>query len=580
MKQFPFTAIVGMEDAKRSLIYHAIDPKIGGTLLLGHRGCAKSTLARAFAEVLQAVADRPVPFVELPLGATEDRLLGSVSAEALVEQNRWDTRIGLIEEANGGVLYVDELNLLPDHLADQLLDSAASGKHHLERDGITRRIESRYILIGTMNPDEGDLRPQILDRFAHGIVIKDEFTPEERVEVVRRRIQFDDSPDEFLQLQAASLADLAKRLTSARTMVRRVAVSEEQRHEIANQAKRLQLEGLRAELAVLRTARCAAAWEDRSTIEERDLNEAWRMCLGHRRTENRGPTPISAPPASGNKFTPPAAQRTSVAPINSLSEPKPLPEPKLLPHQLLRDWSSQDSTRTQIHEPKVSAGTGDGVRRGTINWIATLLNSVLASTVLDRSPVLAPHGDRFPVLTPRGDRKIRLIYHSIRRRRRVWCFLDASRSTGMSCCLSRARDSLLDLATHFRSRRWDLLLLQDNQIKWITKKGSYYSFKKALDQVNTACGKSYIFESLHYLHRAILKEGCTAGDRLIIVSDGLASLEFGRVHRDTPSRLRNYLRRITRTGVSAAWLYPSHERALLRWLQKVLDGSPVTGIKL
>src|SRR5580700_2617034 len=240
MKQFPFSAVVGMEEAKRSLIYHAIDPRIGGSLLLGHRGCAKTTLVRAFAELLQAASTDPIPFVELPLGASEDRVLGSVNAEALVEQNKWETRVGLIEEANGGVLYVDEINLLPDNVADQILDSAASGKHHLERDGITRRIESRYILIGTMNPEEGDLRPQLSDRFAHGIVIQDDFTAEQRVEVVRRRIQFDDDPDGFMEMHAASLADLAERLTKARTLVKSVTVSDEQRLEIANQARELQ----------------------------------------------------------------------------------------------------------------------------------------------------------------------------------------------------------------------------------------------------------------------------------------------------------------------------------------------------
>src|SRR5208337_3768805 len=134
MISFPFTAIVGMEDAKKSLIYHAIDPRIGGTLFLGHRGCAKSTLVRSF--------------VEVPLGTTEDRLLGSVNAEALVEKRKWSGRIGLIEEANGGVLYIDEINLLPDHLADYILDSAASGRYRMERDGITRSVESRYILVG------------------------------------------------------------------------------------------------------------------------------------------------------------------------------------------------------------------------------------------------------------------------------------------------------------------------------------------------------------------------------------------------------------------------------------------------
>lgn len=161
---------------------------------------------------------------------------------------------------------------------------------------MTRRIETRYILIGTMNPDEGDLRPQLSDRFAHGIVVQDEFTPEQRVEVVRRRIQFDDDPDGFAKIYAAPLNELTKRLSNARMLVKRVVVSDEQRLEIANQARRLQLEGLRAELAVLRTARCAAVWENRLALEQRDLDEAWRLCLGHRRSEDRGPTSAASPP--------------------------------------------------------------------------------------------------------------------------------------------------------------------------------------------------------------------------------------------------------------------------------------------
>src|ERR1700750_3434619 len=137
MKQFPFSAVVGMEDAKRSLIYHAIDPRIGGALFLGHRGCAKSTLVRAFARVMELSSDQPTPFVELPLGTTEDRLLGSVDAQSLVEKQGWSGRRGLIEEAHGGVLYIHEINLLPDHLADLILDSASSGQYRMERDGIT-----------------------------------------------------------------------------------------------------------------------------------------------------------------------------------------------------------------------------------------------------------------------------------------------------------------------------------------------------------------------------------------------------------------------------------------------------------
>jgi Mg-chelatase subunit ChlI len=558
MKQFPFSAVVGMEDAKRSLIYHAIDPRIGGSLLLGHRGCAKSTLVRAFAELLQTTSSEPIPFVELPLGATEDRLLGSVNAEALVEQSKWETRTGLIEEANGGVLYVDEINLLPDNLADQILDSAASGKHHLERDGITRHIESRYILIGTMNPEEGDLRPQLSDRFAHGILIQDDFTPDQRVEVVRRRIQFDDDPESFIQTHAASLRDLAERVTKARTLVKGVTVSEEQRLEIANRARELQVEGLRAELAVLRTARCAAAWENRSKIEPRDLDEAWRMCLGHRHLENRPFTRAPSPPPPGQRFNPPLAQRTSHAPTNSLPNPKRLTEATPSLNQRLRDWAKNQLPGVQSRGARLASGISDESPHGAINWIATLLNSIRFSKTSS----------------------INLRYYSLRRRPRVWCFLDASRSTGMSRCLSAARDSLIDLATHCRSPRWNLLLLRDNQIKWVLKHSSFRSFGGVLGQLNTAGGKSYLFQSLHSLHRAILKHGPNSHDRVVIVSDGLATLEAGQNYRDTPSRLRHSLRRITQLNVSTAWLYPSAERALARWLQKVLRGLPVTGIKL
>jgi magnesium chelatase subunit I len=558
MKQFPFAAVVGMEDAKRSLIYHAIDPRIGGTLLLGHRGCAKTTLARAFAELLQSTSTETIPFVELPLGATEDRLLGSVNALALVEQNKWETRTGLIEAANGGVLYVDEINLLPDNLADQLLDSAASGRHHLERDGITRRIESRYILIGTMNPEEGDLRPQLSDRFAHGIVIQDDFTPDQRVEVVRRRIQFDDDPDAFVEMYAASLADLAKRLARARTLVRTVTVSEDQRVEIANRARELKVEGLRAELAVLRTARCSAAWEDRAKIEQRDLDEAWRMCLGHRRPENHPQPPAPPSPPPSQRFNPSFAPRTSVAPINSLPDPKRLPEAKPFANPPLRDWAKNLFVGVPSREARVASGTSETVPRGSINWIATLLSSVPIN---------------------KGSR-IRLRYHSVRRRPRVWCFLDASRSTGMSRCLSAARDSLIDLAGYFRSRRWNLLLLRDNQVRWMLKQSSFCSFRTVLTQVDSAGGRSYLFQALNSLHRTILKNGPTAHDRVVIVSDGLASLEAGQRHRDTPSRLRHGLRRISQLNVSTAWLYPSTERALVSWLQKILRGLPVTSIKL
>jgi hypothetical protein len=410
-----------------------------------------------------------------------------------------------------------------------------------------------------MNPEEGDLRPQLSDRFAHGIVIQDDFTAEQRVEVVRRRIQFDDDPDGFVKMHTESLADLSKRVARARTLVKSVTVCEEQRLEIANRARELRVEGLRAELAVLRTARCAA-WQNRWKIEQPDLDEAWRMCLGHRRPENRAPISPPSPPSSSQRFNPPLAHRTSVAPVNSLPDPKRLPDPKLSPHQLLRDWAKNVSLEMRGPGPRVTSGAAEPVPHGSIDWIATVLSSVPISTS--------------------SDGKIRLRYHSIHRRPSVWCFLDASRSTGMSRCLSAARDSLMDLATHFRSPRWNLLLLRDNQIEWIFKQSSGRSFSGVLTQLENASGKSYLFQSIHLLQRAILKRGPASQDRVVIVSDGLASVEAGRRQGETASRLRHCLRRLTQMNVPTAWLYPSKEPALVRWLQKVLHGMPVTSIKL
>ena len=289
--RFPFTAIVGLEQAKRSLIYQAIDCRLGGTLLFGHGGCAKSTLARSFAALLPAPDEsQEGRFIEVPLGTTEDRLLGSVDPTYVVENSKWKVRPGLIEDANGGVLYIDEINLFPDHLADFILDSASTGQYRMERDGFTRMVRSQYVLIGSMNPEEGVLRPQLMDRFAHGVLIRDDFSAQERMQIVKRRMDFDDDPALFCEAYMKPERDLRERIRKARIGVRSVLVSDEIRMRIAGRAKQLALEGMRAELAVLRTARCSAAWQEKEEIGESDLAEAWELCLGHR-TQDNGTSP-------------------------------------------------------------------------------------------------------------------------------------------------------------------------------------------------------------------------------------------------------------------------------------------------
>jgi len=550
MIHFPFVAVVGMEDAKKSLLYHAIDPRIGGALLLGHRGCAKSTLVRGFAEILSSLDGR-APFVELPLGASEDRLLGSVNAESLVEEGRWKDRRGLIEEAHGGVLYVDEINLLPDHLADFLLDSAATGHHRVERDGISRGVESRYILIGTMNPEEGDLRPQLADRFAHGIRIADDFAPEQRMQIVERRMQFDDEPASFMKQAEAETAGLKARLADARTRFRQVAISNEVRASVAGVARDLKLEGLRAELAVLRTARCAAAWHARAAIGEEDLREAWHLCLGHRHDV---PAPAPHPPHSG---APPAdrrtlpAEATPQAPFDAHTAPRPIIPTAHFEPSLLR-WFSENHASSG--GPRAARACGvRAIPTARVSWVSSLIAS-LPARLLDRR------------------RAWRLRYFSPPRPG-AWLFLDASRSTGAGQFLARACATLGALAARERKARFHLLILQNGGLRWLARRSSPAGLQKVLRSVREAGGKSLIIEGLEKIRRARSKLG--AAGPLIICSDGLATPAPGGPPGHTFTSLRRALQRVARAGAPMAWLHPAASRALADWLPRLCRTMPI-----
>jgi Mg-chelatase subunit ChlI len=556
MISFPFTAIVGMEDPKKSLIYHAIDPRIGGTLLLGHRGCAKSTLVRSFAEVLRSISATTTPFVEVPLGTTEDRLLGSVNAEELVENRKWSGRIGLLEEAHGGVLYIDEINLLPDHLADHILDSAASGQYRMERDGFTRSVESRYILVGTMNPDEGDLRPQLSDRFAHGVLIRDDFNQAQRVEIVKRRIAFDDDTEKFVSDFAPSISELAYLITQSRQRLTQVFLSDQQRLTVAAAGRDLKLEGLRAELAVVRTARCAAALDNRLAVEDADLQEAWRLCLGHRHTEQSNPpkpplsTPARQPPSFGNRPT-----ETSNAPLDSRPDPKVLGFLQPRPHFQFLNWVAKI---TKIYPPGGDRLTNlkpPAQIHGSIAWPETLLLSI-RNGWLD------------------GISSIRLQHRVPSTRENFWCFLDASRSTGMNQFLNAARDILAAVPSGVKSARFHLVILAAGEIRWATRRASATTFQNALRSLREASGKSLLIEGLARLHRGKLRTGSSVKDRLVILSDGLATPAPQENPAESFARLRQILRRLARSGTPCAWIHPTAKRGMKLWIPKLLHRLP------
>ncbi|MDH6228753.1 VWA domain-containing protein [Streptomyces sp. MJP52] len=323
---YPFSAIVGCDagepdDLGLSLILTGISPQIGGVLVRGEKGTAKSTAARALAALLPPVdvhpADRfstdpadpddaspdgpfepggplesrPVRLVELPVGATEDRVLGSLHLEQALSHGKVAYEPGLLARAHRGILYADEVNLLPDHLVDLLLDAAATGRVTVERDGFSMEHAARFLLIGTMNPEEGELRPQLLDRFGLTVEVAAPRDPAPRAEVVRRRMAYDADPAAFAARHRPSEEALAARIAAARSRLGEVRLPDAALHKIAEICAAFDVDGLRADIVTARTAVAHAAWAGRTTVTRDDIRRAARLALPHRRRRN----PFDAP---------------------------------------------------------------------------------------------------------------------------------------------------------------------------------------------------------------------------------------------------------------------------------------------
>ena len=306
---YPFTAIVGQEEMKLALILNLVDPLIGGVLIMGHRGTGKSTAVRALADLLPPIEvvtgcpynchpsdpcshcltnkDRssqsvPVPVVELPLGATEDRVCGTIDIERALASGRKVFDPGLLARANRGFLYIDEVNLLEDHLVDLLLDVAATGRNRVEREGISVEHPASFVLIGSGNPEEGDLRPQLLDRFGlHTEVVTENYL-KNRVDIVERRDAYDRDRAEFCESYAPEQQQLAKRITRARANLRKVVVPRAILEKIAQLCADLKVDGHRGELTMMRAARAVAAFDGRKSVNEYDVRAVSAMALRHR----------------------------------------------------------------------------------------------------------------------------------------------------------------------------------------------------------------------------------------------------------------------------------------------------------
>lgn len=281
---YPFTAIVGQDEMKLALLLNAINPSIGGVLIEGEKGTAKSTAVRALANLLPPMetgADA-MTVVELPINATEDRVVGSINLEKALQEGVKAFEPGILQTAHQNILYVDEVNLLDDHIVDILLDVAAMGVNTVEREGVSHSHPSRFILVGTMNPEEGDLRPQLLDRFGLSVMVYGEHDPAQRMAVIKRRLAFSDNPKDFIESYVESEHDLRERLLQARQLLPSIIPTDDVLLKIASISIGVSVDGHRPDITMMHTARAHAAFSGRSQIIDDDLKVAARLALKHR----------------------------------------------------------------------------------------------------------------------------------------------------------------------------------------------------------------------------------------------------------------------------------------------------------
>lgn len=281
---YPFTAIVGQDEMKLALLLNAINPSIGGVLIEGEKGTAKSTAVRALPSLLPPMetgADA-MTVVELPINATEDRVVGSINLEKALQEGVKAFEPGILHAAHQNILYVDEVNLLDDHIVDILLDVAAMGVNTVEREGVSHSHPSRFILVGTMNPEEGDLRPQLLDRFGLSVMVYGEQDPAQRMEVIKRRLAFGDAPEAFIASYEESERSLHERLLQAREVLPGIIPSDDVLLQIASISIGVGVDGHRPDITMMHTARAHAAFHSRNQITAEDLKVAARLALKHR----------------------------------------------------------------------------------------------------------------------------------------------------------------------------------------------------------------------------------------------------------------------------------------------------------
>jgi magnesium chelatase subunit D len=510
----PFSAVVGQEEAKLALLLNAVDPKIGGVLLRGEKGSAKSTLARGLADLLPGSA----PFVELPVGATEDRVVGTIHLAAALTggEKRFDP--GLLALADGGVLYIDEANLLPDHLVDVLLDVAASGVNLVEREGISHSHRSRFLLVGSMNPEEGDLRPQLLDRFGLAVDVRASTEPEERASAVRRRLEFDADPEAVRKGFAGAQAALAKRLSAAKPATLR----EELVESISSLCASVGAEGLRADLTICRAAAALAGWEGRDETTAEDVRRVAPMALAHRaRRDPLDPAGIDheeldsamdehlgAGDGSADRDHPEDRDQWEVGePRTGLIS---LPPRGIGP----RSSAAGGGSKARASRGRV---IGDRVPRGPVESVA--VGATVRAAAARRSAVAEPGG---PLVTE-GDVREAIREHS--QAHHVVVAVDASGSMGAPKRVEAARSAVLGLLVDAYQRR-DLVSLvsfRGEGAELLLRPTSSVEVARARLRVLPTGGRTPLHAGLTRALDVARTKASTHRPLLVVITDGRAT---------------------------------------------------------